>query len=69
MSKSNAFETIEAMWQLLVVIVQIPIFIIGCFAQPVFFYWHLRDEKERISRMGSFARRLGLTLDRDIRRA
>ena len=58
----------RAIWQLLVVIVQIPFLILGCFVQPVILYWHLKDEKERISRRASFARRLGLTLDRDIRR-
>jgi len=68
MSANNAFETIVAIWKLLVLIVQIPIFIIGCIAQPFFLYWHLQDEKERIARMVSFARRLGLTLDPDIRR-
>jgi len=47
MSNNNAFETLVAIWKLLVLIVQIPIFIIGCIAQPFFLYLHLQDEKVR----------------------
>jgi hypothetical protein len=61
-------DTIESILTIIGVIVKTPVFILGCFVQPLYLYWHLQDEKERISRRASFARRLGLTLDLNIRR-
>lgn len=64
----DTLESIRSIFQAIALIPKIPVFIVGCFIQPLYLYWHLKDEKEKIPRRASFARRLGLTLDRDIRR-
>jgi len=38
MSRNNSLESVRAVWQLLVIIVQIPFLILGYFAQPVILY-------------------------------
>jgi hypothetical protein len=68
MSTSDSLENVFAIGRLLVFIAKIPIFIIGCFAQPMILRMHFQDDKRRICGMEPFAEGLGLTLNRDIRR-
>jgi hypothetical protein len=68
MSNSNPFEVIYAIFKLLELIVKTPIFIVGCIAQPFILYAHFQEDKARIAKTLPLARRLGLTLDRNVRR-
>ena len=65
---NDTIESIRSTYRAIAFILRIPVFIVGLFIQPLYLYWHMQDEKERISRRASFARRLGLTLDLNIRR-